>query len=140
MSNLQRVRQQFTDPIGVIGDLSRAVLCAAPGHRLFIADYSGVESRLTAHISGQQSKENQWARFDQTRDPKDEPYFIVGKKSGESDETARPIGKTCDLAFGYSGGVGAFRRLAPNTTLSDAQIEALKNRWREEHPQTVRFW
>src|SRR5215471_19184697 len=32
MTSLARLKQQFTDAIGVIGDLSRAVLCAPPGH------------------------------------------------------------------------------------------------------------
>jgi RecA-family ATPase len=140
MGNLQSVKQQFTDPIGVIGDLSRAVLCAAPGHRLLIADFSGVESRITAYLSGQQSKVDAWALFDSTKDKKLEPYYQIGKRLGQSEETARSIGKTADLAFGYSGGVGAWRRLAHDSKLSDAEIDVLKNRWRDAHPQTVKFW
>src|SRR5262249_2213449 len=140
MGSLQSVKQQFTDPIGVIGDLSRAVLCAPPGLRLMMADYSGVESRITAYISGQQSKVDAWGLFDKTKDKKLEPYYQIGKKLGQPEETARSIGKTADLAFGYSGGVGAWRRLASDSKLSDAEIDVLKNRWREAHPQTVKFW
>src|SRR5262245_35537883 len=140
MTSLAKLKQQFSDPIGVIGDLSRAVLCAAPGHRLLIADFSGIESRLTAWLSGQQSKVDAWARYDSTKDKKLEPYYQLGKRFGQPDETARSIGKTADLAFGYSGGVGAWRRLAQGSTLSDAEIDALKNRWRDAHPHTVKFW
>jgi DNA polymerase len=65
-------------PLSVIGDISRAIVCAAPGHRLIAADFSGVESRLTAWISGQASKLDAWMTFDRTKDPKDEPYYLVG--------------------------------------------------------------
>src|SRR5262245_42157705 len=140
MASLQSVKQHFTDPIGVIGDLSRAVLRAAPGHRLLIADFSGVESRITAYISGQQSKVDAWGLFDKTKDKALEPYYQIGKQLGQPEETARSIGKTADLAFGYSGGVGAWRRLAHDSKLSDAEIDVLKNRWRDAHPQTVKFW
>lgn len=51
-------------PLSVVGDISRAIVCAAPGHRLIAADFSGVESRLTAWISGQQSKLDAWVKFD----------------------------------------------------------------------------
>jgi len=138
--DLQSVRQRFADPMGAVGDLSRAIVCAAPGHRLLIADYSGIESRLTAWLSGQQSKVNDWAVFDDTKEKKNDPYYKLGKKFGLPEETARSIGKTADLAFGYSGGVGAWRKLAAGSTLSDAEIVALRDRWREEHPQTVQFW
>jgi DNA polymerase len=138
--DLQSVKRHFADPMGIVGDISRAILCAAPGHRLLIADFSGIESRLTAFVSGQQSKVRAWALYDQTKDKKLEPYYLLGKKFGQPEETARNIGKTADLAFGYSGGVGAWRRLASDSKLSDAEIDILKNRWRDEHPQTVRFW
>ena len=63
-------------------------------------DFSGIESRVLAWVSGQQSKLEQWAKFDRTGDPKDEPYYIIGRQCGQPEETARTIGKTADLAFG----------------------------------------
>ena len=137
---LQSAKNSFSDPMGAVGDISRAIVCAAPGHRLLIADFSGIESRLTAWLSGQQSKVNAWALYDSTKHKKLEPYYLIGKKLGQPEETARSIGKTADLAFGFSGGVGAWRRLAQGSTLSDSEIEALRDRWRDQHPQTAQFW
>src|SRR5215831_5346305 len=138
--SLQSVKAQFTDPMSVIGDLGRAIVCAAPDHRFLAADFSGVESRLTAWLSGEQSKVNQWARFDASGNPKDEPYYLLGIKLGLPEETARAIGKVCDLAFGYMGSVGAYRALDHKTTLTDEEIQKFKHRWRDEHPRTVKFW
>src|SRR5262245_47392267 len=138
--SLHCVKERFTDPMSIVGDIGRAIICAAPGNRLLAADFSGVESRTTAWLSGQQSKVDQWARFDATGDPQDEPYYILGKRLGQPEETARAIGKTADLAFGYMGSVGAWQKLAPGDTSSEEQIQRYKQGWRDEHPETVRFW
>ena len=115
---------------------------ARSGHRLIIADFSGVESRVTAWMSEQQSKLDQWATFDRRQDPTTEPYFVLGHKNFDLPlEQARAIGKTADLAFGYMGGRGAWKKLAPpGDTSTDAEIEKRKQAWREAHPETVRCW
>jgi hypothetical protein len=128
--------------MSVLGDITRALICAQPSHRLLAADFSGVESRITAWLSGQHSKLDQWAKFDRTRDPHDEPYFIIGHKIlGLPEEQARVTGKTADLAFGYMGGEGAWRKLAPEgDTSTPEQIEQFKQVWRGAHQHTVQFW
>jgi DNA polymerase bacteriophage-type len=138
--NLGRVQQQFPDPMSVVGDVGRAIIRAAPGTRLLAADFSGIESRLTAWLSGQQSKVNEWVKFDHTGDPRDEPYLLLGKRLGQPEESARAIGKTADLAFGYMGSVGAWQKLAPDDKSSEEQIQKYKQGWRDEHPKTVHFW
>jgi DNA polymerase len=42
-------------PVEAVGDVARGMICAAPGHRLLVADFSGIESRALAWIAGQQS-------------------------------------------------------------------------------------
>ena len=126
--------------MSVVGDIARALICAAPGHRLIAADLSGIESRVIAWMSGQKSKLDMWARFDQTGDPKDEPYYLIGQMMGVPEEKARTTGKIADLAFGYQGGIGAWRKLAPDDPASDEQIKELQRRWHDAHPQTKEFW
>jgi DNA polymerase bacteriophage-type len=48
--DLDRVRQ-FGPPLGVIGGLSRALICAASAHELIGADYSAIESRVLAWLA-----------------------------------------------------------------------------------------
>jgi DNA polymerase len=139
--SLEHLRQSYPQPMSVVGDVTRAMICAAPGHRLIAADLSGIESRVTAWVSGQQSKLDQWAKFDQTQDPKDEPYYIIGRSLGMPEDKARSIGKIADLAFGFMGGVGAWKKLAgPDDDSSEEVIKQRQYRWRDAHPQTVRFW
>ena len=68
--DLKQLQLRYKQPMSVVGDISRALICAPPGHRLITADFSGVESRITAWVSGQQSKLDRWAQFDRTQDQK----------------------------------------------------------------------
>lgn len=140
--DLKHLRSKYPQPMSVIGDITRGLICAQPGHRLIAADFSGVESRITAWLSGQDSKLEQWAKFDRTQDPRDEPYFINGHKIfGLPEAEARAPGKTGDLAFGFMGGHGAWLRLAPEgDTSTKEDIEKRKQAWRDAHQSTVRLW
>jgi DNA polymerase bacteriophage-type len=139
--SLEHLRQCYPQPMSVVGDITRALISAAPGHRLIAADFSGIESRLTAWISGQQDKLDRWTKFDRTSDPHDEPYYVLGRTLGIAPERARTIGKTADLAFGYMGGVGAWKKLAPDDdTSADAEIKQRQKAWQRAHPNTVKFW
>jgi DNA polymerase len=128
-------------PLEVIGSSSRAVICAPPGYKLLHADYSAIESRVLAWIVDETSKLDLWAKFDETQDPDDDPYVIIGRRLGFSEEEARARGKRADLAFGYGGGIGAYWGFAPDDdTATDAQITAWKLAWRAQHPATRAFW
>jgi DNA polymerase len=139
-----RVRQTYPQPLSVVGNLSRAMICAPPGHRLIAADFSGIESRVTAWISGQQDKLDQWREFDRTKDLKIEPYYLTGKQLGVPEEQARIFGKTADLAFGYMGGIPAWRKMAafylPDDASTDEEIKQRQRAWRAAHPRVACFW
>jgi DNA polymerase len=131
----------YDRPMAILGELGRAIIAASPGHRFIAADLSGIESRITAWVSGQQSKVDQWAKFDETGNPEDEPYYCIGRDCfGLPEDTARSIGKIGDLAFGYSGGVGAWRKFSPNDQRSDEEIKALQQKWRNAHEHIAHFW
>jgi hypothetical protein len=55
------------------------------------------------------------------------------------DEAGRAIGKVADLACGYGGGVGAWRRFKDDPRTDD-EIKADVSAWRSAHPATVTFW
>jgi DNA polymerase len=131
----------LTSPVEAVGDIARAMITAAPGHRLLIGDFSGIESRVLAWASRQQSKLDAWETFDRDPSPDNDPYVIIGRAIGHPAETARAYGKICDLAFGYQGGAGAWKNMAPEDDASDeATIKRYRDAWRRQHPATERFW
>jgi DNA polymerase len=134
-----RVRK-FGPIMKVVGDVLRAVPCARPGFRLLGMDFSGIESCVLAGLAGERWKIEQWKKFFRTRDPHDDPYYIIGKWLGFADDVARQYGKVADLAFGYGGSIGAWKRFAPaGDTTSDEQIKRYRDIWRERHPATRQY-
>src|SRR5262245_10620659 len=76
----QHVKSLYPKPLAVVGDCSRAMICAAPGKVLVGADFSSIESRVLAWVAGENWKLDSYRRFDATHDPKDEPYCITACK------------------------------------------------------------
>jgi DNA polymerase len=142
----QHVRSLYPRPLAVLGDCSRATITAAPGHVLIGADFSSIESRILAWIAGERWKLDAYRRFDATHDSRDEPYCdtacrIFGKPTGSftKESPERSIGKTCDLAFGYQGGLNAWRKFE-HDRFSDKEVQEFKREWRAAHPAIKRFW
>jgi DNA polymerase len=132
---------ELASPIEAVGDAARAMICAAPGHRLLIADFSGIESRVLAWLSGQISKLKEWAKYDSSGALTDDPYYILGRACGLAENIARDKGKIIDLAFGFAGSVGAWKTLAPDDdSTPEETIKRYRDQWRARHPYTVAFW
>src|SRR5215813_6427369 len=77
---------RWGNPLKVISGISRAALCAAPGHTLIAADFGAIESRITAWLAQETWKLETFARFDATGDKELDPYRITAhrmlRKSG----------------------------------------------------------
>jgi DNA polymerase len=140
--SLAYMQERYERSLSVIGDITRALIVPAPGHRLFIADLSGIESRGLAWLTNEQSKLEAWRNFDCTGNPEDEPYYRFGAEELKLEGAkARGTGKTCDLAFGYEGSLGAWRRLAPaDDNTPDEEVYRRCRAWKRRHPNIKKFW
>jgi DNA polymerase len=142
----QHVKGLYPKPLAVVGDCSRAMISAAPGHTLIGADFSAIESRVLAWVAGEAWKLDSYRRFDATNDPADEPYcetacriFQVPSGSYTKDSPERAVGKVCDLAFGYMGGIKAWRKFEPDQ-FTDDEVKKFCSEWRASHPAIRKFW
>jgi DNA polymerase bacteriophage-type len=138
--DLARVRS-IGAPLSLVGDISRAMIAASPDHTLIGADFSSIESRVLAWLAGETWKLDAYVQFDRTSDPAHEPYCVTASKIlrrevTPADEAGRQIGKTCDLAFGFGGGLDAWRRFDASDTYTDADVEKFKLVWRNAHRAT----
>src|SRR5262249_42049498 len=95
---------RFGNPLTLMGELSRAALCADPGNVLISADLSAIESRILAWFAGEQWKLETYTTFDRTGDKTLEPYRVVAhrmlRKTGPISEITtaeRQMGKAADL-------------------------------------------
>ncbi len=136
---------QFGSPLALIGDVSRAMLCAKPNHVVLAADFSTIESRILAWLAGETWKLEAYREFDRTGDKARDLYRILagkmlGKPAAEIDDKERQQGKGAELAAGFGGSVGAWRRIFPDEQRPDHEVKQDILRWRRMHPRTQRFW
>jgi DNA polymerase len=138
------IARKHGQPLETIGAIVRALVVAAPSFRFVAADFSGVESRITAWLAGETWKIEQWAEFDRTKNTNNEPYLIVGHMLGAPADKARALGKIADLAFGYMGGPAAWRAACKlygaDEDRDEDEIRALQQAWRRKHPNVTRLW
>jgi DNA polymerase len=137
--------RRFGAPLAVLGDMARAMIKAAPGQHFIGADLSAIESRVLAWLAGETWKLDTYQKFDATGDPTIEPYRVVASKVlrrpiAPDDDAARYVGKIADLACGYGGSIGAWRRFANDEERSDDAVKADVMAWRRAHPMICRFW
>src|SRR5262249_36479596 len=52
----------------------------------------------------------------------------------------RQLGKCAELACGFGGSIGAWRRIAGDDGRSDAEVMAIIKQWRDAHPAIRAFW
>jgi DNA polymerase len=136
---------RYGNPLGVISELSRAALCAQSGYTLICADLGAIESRVLAWFAGEHWKLDAYRQYDRTGDKTIEPYRVVAAKMLRKDIGAitsaeRQQGKCGELASGFGGSVGAWRRIAGDDGRSDEEIKVIINQWREAHPAIRMFW
>jgi DNA polymerase len=139
---------RYGNPLKVISGISRAALCAAPGHTLIAADFSAIESRITAWFSGEQWKLTAFQCFDATGDKELDLYRVLAHRMLHKDgpvgtitAAERQLGKCAELACGFGGSVGAWRRIARDSDdRSDEEVMAIIRQWRDAHPAIRTFW
>jgi DNA polymerase len=131
-------------PLAVTAEMSRGALCAKPGHGLSCADLSAIESRL-AWQAGETWKLDAYRHYDATGDKSREPYRVIAgrmlnKDAADIVKAERQQGKSAELACGFGGAIGAWRRIAGNDGRSDEEVLAIIKQWRDAHPAIRAFW
>jgi DNA polymerase len=137
--------QELGAPLTIAGDIQRSIICACAGHQLIAGDFSAIESRVLAWLANEQWKIEAYRKYDETGDPALEPYCVtatrmLGKTVTPEDEAGRQIGKTADLALGFGGSIGAWRRFNPDDERPDGEILLNVKTWRRAHPAVGALW
>jgi DNA polymerase len=137
---------RFGDPIKVATQLSRAALCAGPENELICADLSAIESRIPAWFANEVWKLAAFRKYDATGDETLHPYRQIVAQMLHKGVLAivkaeRQMGKCAELACGFGGALGAWRKIAGDEdTRSDAEVLVMVRNWRAAHPRIVDFW
>lgn len=117
--------------------------CIAPlsaNECLVVSDYSAIEARVLAWLSGEKWVEEIFAGdgkiYERTA------AAIYGKAVESVTKHERMAGKIATLALGYGGGAGALKRMARayNVDFDDETALGIVDAWRKSRPRTIKFW
>lgn len=133
------VALMYGPPLAAVSDCLRSVIRAAPGHDLLAADFSAIEGRVTAWLSGETWKLDAFRANDAGTGPG--MYELTGAgifglpvEAVTKGHIARQVGKVAELALGFAGGVNAFHSMAKN--YPDVRMEvALAPLWEAADPE-----
>ena len=138
---------EFLD--AVYGDATTAVSKALrhfiipdEGSRFIAADFVSVEAVILAVLSGEKWKieafKNKEPIYERTAD------LVFQLPPGTVTKDTHPVerftGKTCELACGYQGSVGAWRKFDSSDRFDDDEVRSIVSKWRINHPKIVNFW
>jgi DNA polymerase len=130
----------FGEPVECLSSCLRGMLCAAENKRFLVSDWSSIEGRILPWQAGQEDKVQMYREHGKAYEYA--ASKIYRKEIDDVTKDERSIGKIAELALGYQGAKGAFRKFADTfrVDITDALIEKTVEDWRAAHPKIVKYW
>ena len=131
----------FDSVPGVLSELIRTAFIPKPGCRFIVADFSAIEARVLAWLSGEN-----W-RLETFKEGGDiycasasKMFGVPVVKHGENGHL-RQKGKISELALGYGGSTGALTAMgAIDMGIPEEELPELVSQWRSANPHITKFW
>ena len=141
LGDLDNFQLNYENPTQVLSELIRTAFVAKPGCVFHVCDFSAIEARVVAWLSGES-----WV-LDVFRSGGDiycstasKMFGVPVEKHGINGEL-RQKGKISTLALGYGGGVSALEAMGGSRLgLTEDEERDIVHRWREANPHIVKFW
>lgn len=125
----------------VLSELIRTAFIPKPGYRFLVADFSAIEARVLAWLSGEQWRLDVFSSHGKIYEASASAMFHVPVEEIGKGSPLRQKGKIAELALGYGGSVGALTSMgALNMGLEEEELAPLVSSWRRANPHITQFW
>lgn len=124
----------------MVSESLRGFLVPDEGHDFISCDFSAIEARKTAWLAGEEKVLDIFRTHGKIYEAAASDIYRVPIE--EVTKEQRQIGKVAVLALGFGGGKGAFAMMAKGygVEVTEAQADAIKEKWRDANPKIVTFW
>lgn len=137
----EEIELLYENTPNVLSELIRTAFVAKEGCRFIVSDFSAIEARVLAWLSGER-----W-RIDAFNDGADiycasasQMFGVPVEKNGVNGHL-RQKGKISELALGYGGSIGALTSMgALSMGLTEEELPGLVTTWRNANPNITAFW
>lgn len=125
----------------VLSELIRTAFIPKPGCRFIVADFSAIEARVLAWLSGEQWRMEVFGSHGKIYEASASVMFHVPIEEVTKGSLLRQRGKVSELALGYGGAVRALISMgAMDMGLSEGELPQLVSAWRNANPHITQFW
>ena len=126
---------------GVLSELIRTAFVPKVGSRFIVADFSAIEARVIAWLSGESWRMKVFAEGGDIYCASASAMFHVPVKKNGINGHLRQKGKIAELALGYGGSVGALKAMgATKMGIPEDELQDIVDAWRKASPHITDFW
>ncbi len=131
----------YEDIPDTLSQLIRTAFIPKTGYQFYVSDFSAIEARVLAHISGEKWRNDVFRRGEDIYCASAQAMFHVSVEKHGQNAHLRQRGKVAELALGYGGAVGALKAMgALENGMEESELQPLVNMWRESNPNIVALW
>lgn len=131
----------YDSTLNVLSELIRTAFIPKEGSRFIVADFSAIEARVLAWLSGEQWRLDVFASHGKIYEASASAMFHVPIGEITKGSPLRQKGKISELALGYGGSVGALTSMgALDMGLTEEELSPLVSTWRNANPHITQFW
>lgn len=141
---LEAIRFIYGNVPDTLSQLIRTAFIPSPGNQLVVSDFSAIEARVIAWLSGEQWRLDVFNSHGKIYEASASQMFGVPIeliKKGNPEYELRQKGKVAELALGYQGGTGALISMgALEMGLTEEELPDIVKRWRSSNKRIVDLW
>ena len=131
----------YEDVLDTLSQLIRTAFIPREGAQFLVADFSAIEARVIAWFAGEEWRKKVFANGGDIYCASASQMFKVPVEKHGINGHLRQKGKIAELALGYGGSTGALKAMgAIEMGLSEDELPALVDAWRQSNPRIVEFW
>ena len=125
----------------VLSELIRTAFIPKPGCRFVVADFSAIEARVLAWLSGEQWRLDVFTSHGKIYEASASSMFHVPMEEITKGSSLRQKGKLAELGLGFGGASGALISMgALDMGLTEDELPPLVAAWRKANPHITQFW
>ena len=131
----------FGNVSDTLSQLIRTAIIAKEGYTLCVADFSAIEARVIAWLSGETWRQKVFAEGGDIYCASASSMFGVPVVKHGVNGHLRQKGKVAELALGYQGGVNALKAMgALDMGLTEEELPNIVALWRQASPKIKELW
>lgn len=131
----------YEDVPDTLSQLIRTAFIPRENALFYVADFSAIEARVIAWFAGESWRQQVFEKGGDIYCASASQMFKVPVEKHGINGHLRQKGKIAELALGYGGSVGALKAMgALEMGLSEDELTALVDAWRQANPHIVEFW